>query len=124
MKLSKGQRDTKILIEENLGHPIPEYLLMPFFSKIDKGIQPEIANSPEFSEILFSFRMIAYDYNQYVEDFKHGLLFLSDFEGDCVQRKKLALRAYRSAMGYDTSLLKAYEDKWGSNLVDKICLTG
>lgn len=101
MKLSKGHRNTKILVEEGLEYEIPQHLLKPFFDKIDKGIEPppDLNNNLDFVEVLFSFRMLAWNYNQYVEDFKLGLLFLSDFEEDSLPRKELALRAYRAAGG-------------------------
>lgn len=101
VKLSKGHYKTKTLTEKRLGRPIPDDVLTPFFNYTDKGIEPDriLASSKEWKFIMQAFALIAYDYNCYVEDFKKGLLFLSDFNGEDLPTKELALQAYKSSMG-------------------------
>ena len=96
-QLSKGQQRTKALVEERLGKPIPEHLIKPFFAKTDRGIKPE-ENTLEFREIMFAFKMIAWDYNNWVEGFRTGLLFFSEFIGEDEATKELATRAFVRAL--------------------------
>lgn len=113
MKLSKHQKKTKLLVEKRLGYSIPEKLIKPFFNKTDKGIEPEdTVDRQAFSFIMQAFRIIAWDFNCYVEDFRAGFLFLSDFENDDFATKELALRAYRAATEVETTYCRKYYNHW------------
>lgn len=109
--ISKGHFKTRVLTENRLGYVIPKDLLKPFFDFTDKGIKPAVTNKKGWDFIMFAFRLIAYDYNQYIEDFKGGLLFLSDFENEVLASKELALRAYKASMG-DTAYYRGYLNRW------------
>jgi len=111
IRLSKGHRRTKILIEKRLGYEVPQGLIEPFFDYADKGIEPVNIDRKRFDEVVSAFRSIAWDYNLWVKDFKEGLLFLSDFDDEDNPTKNLALRAHKSAMG-ETIGYKNFKKRW------------
>jgi len=99
MRLSRGQQNTRSLVEKRLGRPMPEHLVVPFYAKTDRGIDAELSldDMVEFGWIIAAFRGIATDMAMWIYDFRKGLLWPSDFDGEDAPTKGLALQAYRQA---------------------------
>jgi len=100
LKLSKGRRRTKELTECFLGHEIPHHLLQAFFAKTERGISPILTNTEDEKELVWclsAFKMIAWHFNTWRDDFRTGLLFPQDFAGESRIMKDHALSAYRAA---------------------------
>jgi len=116
MRLSRGQQNTKLLVEKRLGYAMPEHLIASFFGKTDRGIDPELSQSDsvEFAYIMAAFRGIAIDTAMWASDFRKGLLWPSDFADSDAPTKTLALRVYRQAFNLpDGYLPQPAKVVWG-----------
>ena len=110
MKLSTGQLNTKALVEKRLGKPILQELIKPFFAKIDRGVEPgPEVDKQAFAEVLAAFKVIAWDFNCWVEDFRNFLLFPLDFIGADSATQELAFKAWKRAARMEDRPKLAYK---------------
>ena len=91
---------------------VPERIWSAFWDKTDRGTEPSLSEEDlkVFESLLQVHRMQALDYNCWKQDFKRGILFLSDFD-DAPYLRRSALRAYRESMG-DTTYCQEWGRKW------------
>ena len=72
-----------------------------YFNYTDRGIKTEKwRTNQDLYRLLFNHRTLPIIVEMWKDDFKKGLLFLSDFENDRQELKELAVKIYLEEFGY------------------------